>query len=115
MHRRRTSVAGPTAKHDAVGHQRGECAPLRSVTISTARPVRSAGLWAIRRITQHTCSTSIRPGPRARLAKCCVVYRYATEEQLAAAVVAAAYIRLDLHVCAQRDDRTDSQPVAGTP
>ena len=96
------------------GHQRGECAPLRSVTISTAWPARSAGLWAIRRITRIPAAH--RSGrAQSAPAKCGVVYRYATEEQLAATVVAAAYIRLDLHVCAQRDDRTGSHPVAGTP
>ena len=54
-------------------------------------------------------------GSSSAPAKCCVVYWDATEEQLAAAVVAAAYIRLDLHVCAQRDDRTGSHSVAGMP
>ena len=36
----------------------------------------------------HTCCTSIRPGrPGARQAKCCVVYRYATENNSPWAVV----------------------------
>jgi len=97
-----------------VGHQRGECAPLRSVTISTARPARSAGLWAY--VASPAYLQHIDPaGPKSAPAKCCVVYWDATEEQLAAAVVAAAYIRLDLHVCAQRDDRTGSHSVADMP
>ena len=82
MHRGQTTAVGPTAKHDAVGHQRGECAALRSVTISTAWPARSAGLWAF--VASPAYLLHIDPaGPSSAPAKCCVVYRYATEEQLA--------------------------------
>lgn len=96
------------------GHPHGEREAFRSVTISTPCPAWSAGLWAY--VASPAYLQHIDPaGPKSAPAKCCVVYWDATEEQLAAAVVAAAYIRLDLHVCAQRDDRTGSHSVAGMP
>ena len=103
MHRGRTTAVGLTAKHDAVGaNQRGECAPLRSVTMSTAWPARSAGLWAIRRITRIPAahrSGRIQQRARKVLRAWCTGTRPRSNSPWA--VVAAAYIRRDSHIRAQ--------------